>query len=88
MKIAVVAVGKLRDARLRNVVDEYLKRTRKYARCEEIEVRDAPELPGSVSRRRPEVSFMKSLLGDHRWVPLREGLEECWAWQRESEWVA
>ena len=54
----------------------------------DIEVRDAPELPGSVSRRRPEVSFMKSLLGDHRWVPLREGLEECWAWQRESEWVA
>jgi nucleoside-diphosphate-sugar epimerase len=54
----------------------------------DIEVRDAPELPGSVSRRKPDVTFLQSLLGNHRCVSLQEGLEECWAWQRQTEWVA
>ncbi len=43
MKLAIVAVGKLRDAQLRVVVDDYLARIRRYAPCEEIEVRDGRE---------------------------------------------
>ena len=42
MKISVVAVGKLRDARLRDVIDEYATRIGKYARYEEVEIRDGP----------------------------------------------
>jgi len=56
MRIVVVAVGKLRDARMRDVVDEYVKRTRKYARCDEVEVRDAPasSLAERITRAIPE----------------------------------
>ena len=52
----MIAVGKLRDARLRDVVDEYVKRTRKYARVEEVEVRDAPaaSLGERIERAIPE----------------------------------
>ena len=40
MKLAIVAVGKLRDARLRPVLDDYLQRIRHHAPCDEVEIRD------------------------------------------------
>jgi nucleoside-diphosphate-sugar epimerase len=54
----------------------------------DIRVVDAEDLPGSVSRRRPDVRFMDELLGDHRFTSLEDGLAECWAWQEETGWVA
>ena len=41
------------------------------------DVVEAEGVPGSVSRRRPDVTVMDSLLGDHRFTSLEEGLEEC-----------
>ncbi len=40
MKIAVVAVGKLKERYYRDAADEYLKRLKPYARVDEIEVAD------------------------------------------------
>lgn len=48
----------------------------------------ADDLPGSVSRRRPDISRMAALLGDYRFTSLDEGLEECWAWQKDTRWIA
>lgn len=38
MKLAVVAVGKIRERDLRAVADEYVGRIRRYVRIEEVEV--------------------------------------------------
>jgi 23S rRNA (pseudouridine1915-N3)-methyltransferase len=43
VKIVVLAVGKLRDRALRSAADEYFARLEHYARCEEIELRQAAE---------------------------------------------
>ncbi len=40
MKLAVVAVGKLKEPYFRDAADEYLKRLTPYARVDEIEVAD------------------------------------------------
>ena len=41
MRIAIVAEGRLKEPGLRALVDDYLGRVRRYARCDEIEVKDA-----------------------------------------------
>ena len=41
MKLQFIAQGKLKDKGLRALVDDYLGRIRRYARCEELELRDA-----------------------------------------------
>lgn len=44
MRIAVCAVGKIKDKDLRSVLDDYLGRIRRYAKLEEIELKDgSPE---------------------------------------------
>lgn len=48
MRIVVLAEGKLKDKPLRQLVDDYLERIRKYSRCEEIEVRDGAALLKAV----------------------------------------
>lgn len=50
MKIVVLAHGKLKERALRELVDDYLGRIRRYARCEEIEVKDAAELARAVPK--------------------------------------
>ncbi|HEY6560625.1 MAG TPA: 23S rRNA (pseudouridine(1915)-N(3))-methyltransferase RlmH [Polyangiaceae bacterium] len=40
MKLAVFAVGKIKDPSLRRVADDYLTRIQRYARCDEVELRD------------------------------------------------
>jgi len=42
MKITIIAVGKLKEAHLRDAVSEYAKRLSKYAKFEIIEVADEP----------------------------------------------
>jgi len=42
VKIRVVAVGKVKERALRSVLDEYLGRIRRYAKLEEIELKDMP----------------------------------------------
>lgn len=40
MRIAIVAVGKVKDRGLRSVLDDYLGRIRRYSKLEEIELKD------------------------------------------------
>ena len=42
MRVAVVAVGRVKDRALRAALDEYLGRIRRYTQCDEIELADAP----------------------------------------------
>ena len=44
MKLAVVAVGKLKERHWVEACDEYLKRVRRYLPCEIVEVRDESSL--------------------------------------------
>ncbi|MBZ0120280.1 MAG: 23S rRNA (pseudouridine(1915)-N(3))-methyltransferase RlmH, partial [Sandaracinaceae bacterium] len=43
MKIAIVAVGKVKEKPVRAILEDYLERVRRYARLEEIELRDGSE---------------------------------------------
>jgi 23S rRNA (pseudouridine1915-N3)-methyltransferase len=43
MRILIVAVGKLKQAGLRTELDDYLSRIRRYAPCQEIELKDGSE---------------------------------------------
>lgn len=50
MKWVVVAVGKIRDAPLRAVADDYLGRTRRYLKVDEVEVKDGARLSDAVPK--------------------------------------
>lgn len=50
MRIAVIAVGKLRDAGLRAIADDYVGRAGHYVRCDEIEVTSAAKLAAAIPR--------------------------------------
>jgi 23S rRNA (pseudouridine1915-N3)-methyltransferase len=57
MRIAIVAVGKIKQAGLRTELDDYLARIRRYAACDEIELKDGepreliPRLERALSKR-------------------------------------
>lgn len=68
MKIAIIAVGKLKQAGLREAVDDYLGRVRRYAPCDELELKDAPEreLVERFARAIPPRSLVAALEVDGR----------------------
>ena len=43
MRIAIIAVGKVKQAGLRAELDDYLGRLKRYATTSEVELKDAPE---------------------------------------------
>lgn len=43
MRIAIIAVGKIKQPGLRAELDDYLGRIRRYAACDEIELKDGSE---------------------------------------------
>lgn len=43
MRVAIVAVGKIKERAVREVLDDYLGRIRRYAKLEEIELKDGTE---------------------------------------------
>lgn len=43
MRIVIVAVGKVKERGIREGIDEYVKRIRRYAKCDEVEFTDASE---------------------------------------------
>ena len=43
MRIAIIAVGKVKQAGLRAEIDDYVGRIRHYAACDEIELKDGTE---------------------------------------------
>jgi len=42
MKVAIVAVGKVKERAVRTVLDDYLGRIRRYAKIDEVELKDMP----------------------------------------------
>ena len=48
MRFYVVAAGRLKDKSLRAVADDYFGRVRRYARCDEIEVKDDRALAKAI----------------------------------------
>jgi|SRR4051794_23686219 23S rRNA (pseudouridine1915-N3)-methyltransferase len=43
MRLAIIAVGKIKQADLRVSLDDYLGRIRRYATCDEVELKDGSE---------------------------------------------
>ena len=43
MRISIIAVGKIKQAGLRAELDDYLGRIRRYATCDEIELKDGTD---------------------------------------------
>lgn len=48
MKFVIVAAGKLKEKEVRAIADDYLKRIRRYAKCDEIEVKSAKDLASGI----------------------------------------
>ena len=74
MRYRLVAVGRVKDAALRSVCDEYLTRLRHYAKVEETEVKDEARILGSI----PEGSRLVALS--------RTG--DPWTSRALAEWTA
>lgn len=66
MRLLFIWPGKTKDARLRSLIDEYLKRLRRFVRCEVIETREVTGLDRAgvekESRRILEAIPAKSLV--------------------------
>jgi 23S rRNA (pseudouridine1915-N3)-methyltransferase len=43
LRVTIIAVGKIKRAGLRAELDDYLGRIRRYANCDEIELKDGPD---------------------------------------------
>ena len=63
MRIAIIAVGKIKQPGLRAEIDDYLGRVRRYASCDEVELKDAPdrELLARFERALPERATIVAL---------------------------
>lgn len=66
MRIAIIAVGKVKQPGLRAEIDDYLARIQRYARCREIELKD-----GSV--RELEERFRRAIGDRTRSIALEVG---------------
>jgi len=61
MDLRLLAVGKLRPA-YRQAGDEYLKRLRRYASIQEVEIKEASRAPTGVVQRREEAARLRAKL--------------------------
>lgn len=63
MRLVVIAVGKVKERGIREAIDDYVKRTKRYVGFEEIELRDAKErdIVLDFSRRIPEGAYLVAL---------------------------
>lgn len=50
MKFFILAAGKLKEREVRAIADDYLGRIRRYAKCDEIELKSAADLAGAVPK--------------------------------------
>ena len=83
MKLVVVAVGKLREAELRAVADDYFKRLERYVPCEEREVKSANELEGRI----PEGALVVALEVDGEMLSSPELSKRVEQWGRRGKGV-
>src|SRR5262245_1074105 len=66
MRIAIIAVGKVKQAGLRAEIDDYLGRVRRYSACDEVELKDGParEVTQRFERALPERATIAALAID------------------------
>ena len=81
MRILIVAVGKVKERGARELVDDYLKRISRYARVEEIELKDGDE--GEVAAR-----FAKAIPSERSVVVALEVDGKAWSSHRLADFVA
>lgn len=79
MRVAIIAVGKVKEREIRAALDDYYGRIRRYAKLEEIELKDAS--PSEVRDR-----FTKAIDPRGRTIALEvEG--EAWSSRRLADFV-
>ena len=61
MRITVIAVGKIKEAGLREVIDEYFSRMRRHVTCEEIELRDGKNVAEALRAAIPSGAIVVAL---------------------------
>ncbi len=61
MRISIIAVGKIKEPGLREVLDEYLSRVRRHVPCDEIEVRDGKGVAGAMRAAIPPSAHVIAL---------------------------
>jgi 23S rRNA (pseudouridine1915-N3)-methyltransferase len=50
LRFFILAAGKLKEKEVRAIADDYLGRIRRYAKCDEIEVKSAADLASAVPK--------------------------------------
>ena len=68
MRVRIIAVGKAKDRELRSLLDDYYARIGRYAKLEEVEIKDGKEAEVSerLSRNIPDRSRLVALEVDGR----------------------
>ena len=61
MHIRVIAVGKLKERGLRQLVDEFYARIRRYVPCDEVELRDGKHVAEALRGAIPKGAFVVAL---------------------------
>jgi 23S rRNA (pseudouridine1915-N3)-methyltransferase len=81
VRFTVVAEGRLKERGLREVGDDYLKRIRRHARCEEVEVRDS----SAIERAIPDGALRVALEVRGRTFTSPEFAAKLEAWSANSK---
>ncbi len=61
MRLVIVAVGKIKERGLREVIDDYLARIRRHVPCDEIELRDSKDVEASLRAAIPSSAHTVAL---------------------------
>ncbi len=80
MRIRLIAVGKVKERGLRDAVDDYLGRLKRYAKVKEVELKDGS--PDEVSKR-----FRKAIPDERARVVALEVDGKSWSSQRLARFV-
>jgi 23S rRNA (pseudouridine1915-N3)-methyltransferase len=83
VKFVIVAVGKIRDAPLRAVADDYLGRIRRYVACDEREAKDGENL----ERLTPEGAVRVALEVDGEQLSSSKLAERVEQWSRRGKGI-
>jgi 23S rRNA (pseudouridine1915-N3)-methyltransferase len=83
VKFVIVAVGKIRDAPLRAVADDYLGRIRRYVACDEREAKDGENL----ERLTPEGAVRVALEVDGEALSSSKLAERVEQWSRRGKGI-
>jgi 23S rRNA (pseudouridine1915-N3)-methyltransferase len=54
MRVVIIAVGKLKERALRELVDEYYDRVRRHVGCDELELREGKNTEGALRAAIPQ----------------------------------